>query len=486
MSLRSKRLARKLDPAAAAFLDSTPEDAHLAVDDVLGSLGHVSGLEHAGILTSADAEKLAEALRRIYREALDGTFQLDPAHEDVHLNVEVRLIAELGDLGKRLHTGRSRNDQVALDLRLFARRWSLGLAKGLHDLVGSLMAMAKKHPDAILPGYTHMQVAQPVQLAFQLQAHAERFQRDLERLRDAFDRLLVSPLGAGALAGSRHALDPAHTATVLGFKEPFRNAMDAVSDRDFLAELLFVATLALTHASGLAEELILFTSQEFAFATIRDDFATGSSIMPQKKNPDVFEATRGRAAAVLGSLVAAIAAGKNLSLAYNRDLQDQKRVFVETYPRVAPHIELLARAIRAVEFHPARMADAAERGYGDATDLADYLVGRGVPFRDAHDVAASAVRLGIDKGLPLRSLPIDMLQKLHPKIGRDVRRHLGAAASVAAKKTAGSTQPAAVAAARLALARAHRETWSYFEDAFASVHRATQRLLGAPLKEDKT
>ncbi|MBI2076782.1 MAG: ornithine carbamoyltransferase [Euryarchaeota archaeon] len=253
MSRRPKRLARKLDPGAQAFLDSTPEDAHLAVDDVLGSLAHVEGLRHAGILTGQEADRLAEALRHIYHEAIEGTFRLDPAHEDVHMNVEVRLTRELGDLGKRLHTGRSRNDQVALDLRLFGRRWSLAFAKALHDLVASLLALAKKNAGTVLPGYTHLQVAQPVDLAFHLQAHAERFQRDLERLRDAYGRILVSPLGAGALAGTRHPIEPAHTAAALGFRRPFRNAMDAVSDRDFVTELLFVATLALRRHRGRKE-----------------------------------------------------------------------------------------------------------------------------------------------------------------------------------------------------------------------------------------
>lgn len=482
MSLRSQRLARRLDPAAQAFLDSTPEDAHLALDDLIGSLAHVDALGRAGILSRDETAKLQSALRRLHRQALEGKFRLDPRHEDVHFNVEARLTDELGDLGKRLHTGRSRNDQVALDLRLFARRWSLATARALHDLIEALLSAADRHEGTILPGYTHLQVAQPVLLSFQLLAHAERFQRDLSRLRDAYERLLVSPLGAGALAGTNHKLDPAAAARALGFREPFRNAMDAVSDRDFVAELLFVSTLALTHASGLAEEIVLFTSQEFGFASLGDEFATGSSIMPQKKNPDVFEATRGRAASLLGALVASLATVKNLPLAYNRDLQEQKRVFLEAFPRVAPHLELLARAVPAIRFDAPRMAAAAEAGYGDATDLADYLVDRGVPFRDAHDVAAKAVRAALEKHLALKEVPLASLRKLHPKVGPDVARHLGAKASIEAKRTAGSTHPDAVEASRVHLEAEHAQVWTFFHDQFDHVHRTTQALLGAPVK----
>ena len=482
MSLRSQRLARKLDPAAEAFLDSTPEDAQLALDDVLGSLAHVQALVKAKILSEDEAEKLSGALRKIHLEVREGRFKLDPQYEDIHFNVESRLTNELGDLGKKLHTGRSRNDQVALDLRLFARRWSLALAKALHDLIMALRAAAKKHEKTILPGYTHLQVAQPVLLSFHLLAHVERFQRDLERLHDAYQRVNISPLGAGALAGTKHPVDPENTAKILGFDTSFRNAMDAVSDRDFVAELLFVSTMALTHASGLSEEVILFTSQEFGFASLRDDFSTGSSIMPQKKNPDVFEVTRGRAAALLGSLVASVAAVKNLPLAYNRDLQDQKRVFVETFPRVAPHIELLAKAVDAIEFKPERMAQAAERGYGDATELADYLVGRGVPFRDAHEVAAKAVRLAIEEDSALKDLDLATLRKLHDKVGADVKRFLGAQAAVNGKKTKGSTHPDAVETHQYELDSVTLRVWSFFEDQFQIVHRTTQTLLGAPLK----
>lgn len=482
MSLRSQRLARKLDPAAEAFLDSTAEDAQLALDDVLGSLAHVQALVRAKILTAEEAGKLSQALRTIHREVREGTFKLDPQYEDIHFNVESRLTKELGDLGKKLHTGRSRNDQVALDLRLFARRWSLALAKALHDLIDALREAATKHERTILPGYTHLQVAQPVLLSFHLLAHVERFQRDLERLQDAYRRANVSPLGAGALSGTKHPVDPEGTAKILGFDSAFRNAMDAVSDRDFVAELLFVSTLSLTHASGLAEEVILFTSQEFGFASLRDDFSTGSSIMPQKKNPDVFEVTRGRAAAVLGSLVAALATVKNLPLAYNRDLQDQKRVFIETYPRVAPHIQLLAKAVAAIEFNPDRTSKAADRGYGDATELADYLVVRGVPFRDAHEVAANAVRLAISKDLPLQDLDLATLRKLHGKVGADVKKFLGAQAAINGKRTHGSTHPTAVEAHLTEIEAVNARTWAYFEDQFRIVHRTTQALLGAPLK----
>jgi argininosuccinate lyase len=485
VSLRSKRLAKRLDPAASAFLDSTLEDAGLLLDDIIGSLAHVSVLEDAKVLDATEAGRLRSALRHLFKDASEGEVPLFTEHEDVHMNVEVALTKVLGDLGKKLHTARSRNDQVATDLRLFAQRWTLETAARIRDLVESLLWLSKKHPKAVLPGYTHLQVAQPILLSFHLQAHAERFLRDLARLRDAYERLLVSPLGAGALAGTTHPIDPSISANALGFDRSFRNAADAVSDRDYLAELLFAASLALTHASGLAEEFILFTNQSFGFATIGDDYATGSSIMPQKKNPDVFEVTRARSGTLLGALVASLSGLKALPLAYNRDLQEQKRLFVQTFPLVAPNFGLLARMLRSVTFHPERMEAAANEGYGDATELADYLVRQGTPFRDAHHQSATLVRMAGQKKVPLAALTAKEFAKVNPKIGADVVKHLGPHNAVKGRKSPGSTGPAHVEAGRKQLLAELATIENFFVAAGQAREAAWMTLLGKTSKVKK-
>lgn len=480
MSLRSKRLAKSLDPQAAAFLDSTNEDASLLVDDIVGSLAHVAVLEDAKILDTEEAGRLKSALRHLYAQA--GVMKLDAGYEDVHLNVEAALTKVLGDLGKKVHTARSRNDQVALDLRLFAQRWTLETAARLVDVIESLLWLAKKNPKAVMPGFTHLQVAQPVLLSFHLQAHAERFLRDLQRLRDAYERVLVSPLGAGALAGTRHPIHPAISSAALGFKRPFRNAMDAVSDRDYLAELLFDGALTLTHASGLAEEFILFASQPFGFATIGDAFATGSSIMPQKKNPDVFEVTRGRSATLLGAVAASLAGLKALPLAYNRDLQEQKRLFLQTYPLVAPNLGVLSRMLRTITFHEDRLREASNEGYGDATDLADYLVKKGVPFREAHAFSASLVRKAMAKRVSLSQLDAKDLAGANGRIGADVRNYLGPLNSVKGKQSPGGTGPKQVEQSRKLLEAGLKDLVAYFVDAGHVRETAWMNLLGKKTK----
>ena len=482
MSLRSKRLARKLDPGASAFLDSTQEDALLLLDDVVGSLAHVAVLEDAKILDRSEAERLRGALRDLYQDALAGKVKLDPTHEDVHLNVEVWLTDRLGDLGKKLHTARSRNDQVALDLRLYARRWTLETGSALALLAKSLVRLAEKHHGVILPGYTHLQVAQPVLLSFFLQAHAERFLRDLERFQEAFVRMNVSPLGAAALAGTRHPIKPSVSAKLLGFDRPFANAMDAVSDRDYVVELLHCAALTLAHASSLSEDLILYTNQEFAFVEIGDAFATGSSIMPQKKNPDVFEVTRAKAATLSGALTSALGTLKSLPMAYNRDLQEQKRVFLESYTGVARHLKVLADAVAALSFDKAKMLAAAARGYADATDLADYLVERGVPFRDAHGQAARIVRAAIARKTVLSDLSLKELQAIEPKIGDDVFDYLGPEGSINGKRSPGGTGFTAVQSARADLRGRYFSLEKWWIDAAQRWETTTQALVRPPLK----
>ena len=439
MSLRSKRLNSPLDAEAARFLDSTREDAALVKEDILGTLAHVAVLEKAGVLSGNEAQQLRRALAELYAQT--PTFTLASDLEDVHMNVEAWLTERVGDLGKKVHTARSRNDQVALDLRLWARRHCVALALEAHHLAGNLLAIAQDHPTTILPGHTHFQPAQPVLLAHAMGAHVARLSRDLDRLHEAYGRLNVSPLGAGALAGTSHAVDPTVSAELLGFSAPFTNSLDAVSDRDFVHDLLYAASVLLNHVSGLAEELILYTHPAFGFATIDDAHATGSSLMPQKKNPDVLEVARAKAGTLLGALAASLAHTKALPLAYNRDLQEQKRLLVETLPSSVQAVRVVADLVEGLAFHGEAMHDMAEAGYADATELADYLVRKGVAFREAHALAAQAVQLALEKGVPLSGLGPADFKTIHAKIGADVTKSLGAQATVAAKTSPGGTAP---------------------------------------------
>jgi argininosuccinate lyase len=411
----------------------------------LGTLAHVAVLEKAKVLTGAETSKLRTALADLHANA--SALPLSGDLEDVHMNVEAVLTERVGDLGKKVHTARSRNDQVALDLRLWSRRQTIALGLEVHHLAGNLLALAREHPDTILPGHTHFQVAQPVLLSHTLAAHAARLARDLDRLHDAYARLNISPLGAGALAGTSHPIDPTVAAKLLGFDAAFTNSLDAVSDRDFVHELLAALAITLNHVSGLAEELILFTHPAFGFATVDDAHATGSSLMPNKKNPDVLEIARAKAATALGALAASLAHTKALPLAYNRDLQEQKRLLLDTLPIGPATVRVVADLVETLSFDKAAMRRAAAAGHADATELADYLVRKGVPFRDAHGVAGAAVHLATERRLSLAELPLKELQRLHPKVGADVAAVLGPEATVAAKSSPGGTSPRAAARA---------------------------------------
>lgn len=469
MSLRSKRLSTPLDPQAARFLDSTSEDTLLIEADLLGSLAHVQGLHDAGVLDAAETETLRAALGEALASARAGAFALDPVHEDVHMNVEAWLTARIGDLGKKLHTGRSRNDQVALDLRLAARAHVFALSGRIVALVDALAALGDKAPDAVMPGCTHLQPAQPVTFGHWTGLHTERFLRDLGRLFDAFARIDVCPLGAAALAGTSYPLDPAKTATRLGFQATFRNSMDAVSDRDFLVELAAVEAQLLVHVSQLAEDIILYVTPAYGLLSLPDAFATGSSIMPQKKNPDVFEVARGAAGTATGTLVAALTTLKGLPSAYNRDLQEMKRVILPGWNRTLMLLDAFVPAVAGLGPDVARMAAAAGIGYTDATELADHLVRQGVPFRSAHEAAAALVDTAQTAGVPLTGLPDAEIEPivapfLGPQGITGLRAVLGAEAAAAAKTSPGGTAPEAVAEQR-ELQRAERDR---LDSAFAA------------------
>jgi len=444
------RFATGLDPRIRAFTASLELDKRIALHDVRGSIAHARMLGRQGILPEADVAALLAGLEAIASEIRSGAFDWPADAEDVHSAVEQALTARLGAVAGTLHTARSRNDQVALDLRLFALDALDALDAAIAALGRALVARAADEVDTVLPGYTHLQRAQPVSLAHHLLAHVEAFRRDRARVAEARARAAVSPLGAAALAGSPYPVDPPSVASELGLDETFRNSIDAVSDRDFVAELAFVAALAAVHASRLGEELVLWTSAEFGFAEISDEHATGSSIMPQKKNADVAELVRGRAGRIIGDLVALLATLKGLPLAYDGDLQEQ-RVPLYDAATAAPALEALAIVVGGLRFDRDAMRRATERGMLGATDLADHLAARGVPFREAHEVVGRIVRDRLGSGQDLAGLTSEDLRRYDRRFGDDAAAAASIGRSLASRRSPGGTAPERV---REALAEA--------------------------------
>jgi argininosuccinate lyase len=423
-----------------AFTVSLPVDRRLAPDDLAGSRAHVRGLGRAGILTDDEVDAVLAALDGVEQELADGTFAFVPSDEDIHTAVERRVTELAGPAGAKLHTGRSRNDQVATDLRLYAKRVLTEVAVRIGALQDVLVDRATQAGDAYLPGYTHLQRAQPVGLAHHLLAHAWALARDVDRLVDARRRLDVSPLGAGALAGSSLPLDPEATAEDLGFAACFDNSLDAVSDRDFVAEGLFALTLVGVHLSRLGEEVVLWTSEEFGFARLDDAYATGSSMLPQKKNPDIAELARGKAGRLIGDLTGLLATLKGLPLSYNRDLQEDKEPLFDAVDQVSLALAAMTGLLASATFDLDRMQAAADSPTSAATDLAEHLVEQGMPFRDAHAVVGGLVRESLDGGAPLAELVA-----AHPALGEVAVHLLEPGASVARRTTRGGAGPVAVA-----------------------------------------
>lgn len=448
--LWSGRLATGLDPRVRAFTASLDLDRAIARHDVRGSIAHARMLGRQRIIAPVDADTIVAALQAIDAELAAGTFPWPADAEDVHSAVEQTLIGRIGPVAGRLHSARSRNDQVALDLRLFTLDALDALDAALGTLGRALIARAEDEVDTVMPGYTHLQRAQPVSLAHQLLAHVEAFRRDRARIADARRRTAVSPLGAAALAGTPYPIDPASVAVELGLGATFRNSIDAVGDRDFVVEFAFVAALAAVHASRIAEELVLWTGSEFGFAAFSDAHATGSSIMPQKKNPDVAELVRGRAGRIIGDLVAVLTALKGLPLAYGGDLQEQ-RVPLYDAASVAPAVEALALVIGGLTFDQAAMRRATERGMLAATDLADHLAGQGVPFREAHEIVGRIVSDRLAAGQDLADLTLGELRRHDPRFGDDAAAETGIDRSLRARTSPGGTAPIRV---REALAEA--------------------------------
>ena len=429
-------------PAAAlmAFTESLSFDRTMWHDDLTGSRAHVRGLRRAGIFSPEEEVAVLEALNTIEEEFHNDTFQFAPSDEDVHTAIERRLIDLAGPAGGRLHTGRSRNDQCATDLRLFTKRELLNLARRVHGFQDVLLERAIGAGDAYLPGYTHLQRAQPVLLAHHLLAHCWALSRDVDRLLDARRRADVSPLGAGALAGSSLPLDPDRVAEDLGFASRFENSLDAVSDRDYIAESLFVISLLAVHLSRMGEEIVLWTTEEFGFARLSDAFATGSSMMPQKKNPDIAELARGKAGRMIGNLTGFLATLKSLPLSYNRDLQEDKEPFFDSLTQVSRAVSALGGLYASVTFDLSAMQRAADTPFVAATDLAELLVERGTPFRDAHAIVGSLVRNAID-----RHVDFAELVENHPALGPSALTLLEPGVSVSRRTTPGGAGPAAVA-----------------------------------------
>ena len=419
-------------------------DKRLWLADITGSLAHAEMLCHQGIISAADHSSIQNGMATIRGEIEAGDFEWKLDLEDVHLNIEARLTSLVGDAGKRLHTGRSRNDQVATDVRLWLRG-EIDLIGGLlTDLQKALLTLATKNVEVILPGFTHLQVAQPVSFGHHMLAYVEMFSRDAERMADVRKRVNRLPLGAAALAGTSYPLDRERVADNLGMEGVCQNSLDAVSDRDFAIEFTAAATLAMVHISRLSEELILWMSQSFGFIDIADRFCTGSSIMPQKKNPDVPELARGKTGRVVGHLMGLITLMKGQPLAYNKDNQEDKEPLFDTVDTLKDTLRIFAEMVGGITVKPEAMERAAKRGYATATDLADYMVKKGLAFRDAHEVVAHAVKTAIAKGVDLSELSLAELQAFNPKIEADVFECLSLRGSLNARNILGGTAPAQV------------------------------------------
>ena len=435
------------------YTASVDFDRRLAECDIQGSLAHARMLGTQGIIAAEDVTAIERGLAEILQEIRDGSFEWQLDLEDVHLNIEKRLTDKIGDAGKRLHTGRSRNDQVATDIRLWLRNICDDAVIGLQKLQASILDLAEAHADTVMPGFTHLQVAQPVTFGHHLLAYYEMLARDVERFVDARKRINRLPLGAAALAGTSYPIDRLMVAKELGFDDVCRNSLDAVSDRDFAIEFTAAAALVMTHLSRFSEELILWSSPRFGFIDIADRFCTGSSIMPQKKNPDVPELVRGKTGRVTGHLMALLTLMKGQPLAYNKDNQEDKEPLFDTADTLLVTLEIYADMLRGIKVDKAAMRQAAAEGFATATDLADYLVKKGMPFRDAHEVVARAVRHAVDRDCDLADLPLADLQQFSAQIGEDVFGVLTLEGSLASRNHIGGTAPEQV---RMAIAQARQ------------------------------
>jgi len=441
------RFTEKTAKIVERFTASIDVDKRLYRYDIAGSIAHCRMLAKTGIISEADGDTLVQGLNQIRREIDAASFQFDEQLEDIHMHIESRLFEIVGKVAQKLHTARSRNDQVALDVRMYLRDALTELIQRLRRLQRLLIELAKTHIDVLIPGYTHLQRAQPVLLAHHFMAYVEMFHRDTQRMGECRERTNVMPLGSAALAGTPFPIDRVCVAGLLDFPAISSNSIDAVSDRDFIIEFLSAAAICMTHLSRLSEEMILWSTAEFGFIELPDAFATGSSIMPQKKNPDVPELVRGKAGRVFGHLMALLTLMKALPLSYNRDLQEDKTALFDAVDTLSDCIDIYIQMLPGIRMHAQRMEQAASTGYINATDLADYLVRQGLAFREAHHCVGQAVRLGLDQDRELHELSLAQLQSCSPLVKEDVFDYLAARENVNRRTGPGGTARSAVLAA---------------------------------------
>ena len=432
------RFTKETDQLVYDFNASITFDRRMYEEDIEGSLAHVKMLARQGILTEKEKEEIVAGLNGILEDVKAGRLEISEQYEDIHSFVEATLTDRIGEPGKKLHTGRSRNDQVALDMKLYVRKETKQLDALLKEMLEALLSIMEEHVDIYMPGFTHLQKAQPITLAHHMGAYFEMFRRDHERLGDILKRMSTCPLGSGALAGTTYPLDRQYTAELLGFEGPTLNSMDGVSDRDYLLELLSALSITMMHLSRFSEEVIIWNSNEYQFVEIDDAYSTGSSIMPQKKNPDIAELVRGKTGRVYGALQALLVSMKGIPLAYNKDMQEDKEWAFDAIDTVQHCLALFTGMLKTMRFKKDRMENSAKHGFTNATDAADYLVNHGVAFRDAHGIVGRLVLLCIEKGIALDELPLEEYQKISPAFQEDIYEAISLGTCVNKRVTTGA------------------------------------------------
>ena len=432
------RFTKETDQLVYNFNASISFDQKFYKQDIRGSIAHVTMLASVGVLTEEERDQIIDGLKGISKDIQTGAVEITSEYEDIHSFVEANLIDRIGDVGKKLHTGRSRNDQVALDMKLYTRDEIVDIKYLSKELMETLHRIMKEHIDTFMPGFTHLQKAQPVTLAHHVGAYMEMFKRDYSRLTDIYDRMNYCPLGAGALAGTTYPLDREQTASLLNFYGPTLNSMDSVSDRDYVIELLSALSTIMMHLSRFSEEVIIWNSNEYKFVSIDDGFSTGSSIMPQKKNPDIAELVRGKTGRVYGALTSILTTMKGIPLAYNKDMQEDKELTFDAIDTVKGCISLFNGMMNTMTFNKPQMEKSAKHGFTNATDAADYLVNHGVPFRDAHGIVGQLVLLCLDKHISLDELPLDEYQKISPAFEEDIYDAISMKTCVEKRNTIGA------------------------------------------------
>ena len=438
------RFTKETDKLVYNFNASISFDKRFYEQDIRGSIAHVTMLAKQGILTEKEKEEIIEGLESIRRDVDNGTLTITDEYEDIHSFVEANLIDRIGDAGKKLHTGRSRNDQVALDMKLYTRDEVTALDGLLKELLETLLTLMKKHMETYMPGFTHLQKAQPITLAHHMGAYFEMFKRDRQRMKDIYRRMNLCPLGSGALAGTTYPLDREYTAELLGFDGPTLNSMDSVSDRDYLIELLSAMSTVMMHLSRFSEEVIIWNSNEYNFVEIDDAYSTGSSIMPQKKNPDIAELVRGKAGRVYGALMSLLTTMKGIPLAYNKDMQEDKELVFDAVDTTKGCLALFTGMLKTIKFNKSRMEESAKNGFTNATDAADYLVNHGVPFRDAHGIVGRLVLYCLEKKIALDDMSLEEFKAISPVFEEDIYEAISMRTCVEMRNTIGAPGRAAM------------------------------------------